>query len=56
MYKVQSFCYYQNREDDLAYQIEDYLNSNHVPRQNIVDIKYFTEKGYLYCMLIWEDN
>ena len=56
MYKVQSFCYYQNREDDLAHQIEDYLNSNHVPRQNIVDIKYFTEKGYLYCMLIWEDN
>ena len=56
MYKVKSFRKPYNFEEELAKQVEDYLNSNGIPRQNIVDIKYFSEKGYLYCMLIWEDN
>jgi hypothetical protein len=55
MIKVKSFREYYNFEEELAKQIEDFLNINSITRENIVDIKYFSEKGYIYCMLTWED-
>ena len=56
MIKVKSFREYYNFEEELAKQIEDFLNTNFILCENIVSIKYFSENNYIYCMLIWEDN
>ena len=56
MIKVKSFREYYNFEGELAKQIENFLNTNSIFRENIVSLKYFSENGYIYCMLIWEDN
>lgn len=56
MMKVKSFREYYNFEEELAKQIEDFLNTNSITRENIVNLKYFSENDYIYCMLIWEDN
>ena len=56
MIKVKSFRELYNFEEELAKQIEDFLNTNFIIRENIVSLKYFSENNYIYCMLIWEDN
>lgn len=56
MIKVKSFRELYNSEEELAKQIEDFLNTNFIIRENIVSLKYFSENNYIYCMLIWEDN
>ena len=56
MIKVKSFREHYNFEEELAKQIEDFLNINFILCENIVSIKYFSENNYIYCMLIWEDN
>ena len=56
MIKVKSFREHYNFEEELAKQIEDFLNANSITRENIVSLKYFSENNYIYCMLIWEDN
>ena len=56
MIKVKSFREYYNFEGELAKQIENFLKINSILRENIISLKYFSENGYIYCMLIWEDN
>ena len=55
MIKVKSFRELYNSEEELAKQIEDFLNTNFIIRENIVSLKYFSENNYIYCMLIWEE-
>ena len=43
-------------EDSLARDVANFLNNNRINREDIVDIKYSTNKEWIYCMLIWEDN
>ena len=56
MFNVKTFHKYYNFEELLDEQVADYLNSNHIRREDIVDIKYYTEKEILYCTIIWEDK
>ena len=57
MVKVKSFREYYNFEEHLDELVANYLNSNHIHRANIVDIKYYTENDWLYCtIIIWEDK
>ena len=56
MIKVKSFREYYNFEEELAKQLEDFLNTNSIARENIVSLKYFSEYRCLYCMLVWEDK
>jgi hypothetical protein len=56
MIKVKSFREYYNFEEELAKQIEDFLNTNSITRENIVSLKYFSADSYIYCMLTWEDK
>ncbi len=56
MIKVKSFRELYSFEEELAKQIEGFLNTNSITRENIVSLKYFSENNYIYCMLIWEDN
>lgn len=56
MIKVKSFRELYNFEEEFAKQIEDFLNANSITRENIVNLKYFSENHYIYCMLIWEDK
>jgi hypothetical protein len=55
MIKVKSFRELYNFEEEFAKQIEDFLNTNSITRENIVSLKYFSESHYIYCMLTWED-
>ena len=55
MMKVESFREHYSFEEELAKQIEDFLNTNFITRENIVSIKCFSEDNYIYCILIWED-
>ena len=55
MIKVKSFREYYSFEEEFAKQIEDFLNTNSITRENIVSLKYFSEESYIYCMLIWEE-
>lgn len=55
MIKVKSFREYYSFEEELAKQLEDFLNTNSITRENIVSLKYFSENDYIYCMLTWED-
>ena len=54
MYKCKTFREYYNFEDVLSSSVEDYLNDNNVKRENIINIKTFSENDYIYCMIIWE--
>ena len=56
MIKVKSFRELYNFEEEFAQQIEDFLNTNSITRENIVSLKYFSESHYIYCMLVWEDK
>ena len=56
MIKLKSFREYYNFEEELANQIEDFLNTNSITRESIVSLKYFSENNNIYCMLIWEDK
>ena len=56
MFKVKTFREYYNFEEHLDEKVETYLNINHIPRENIVSIKYYTANELLYCMIIWEDK
>ena len=56
MIKVKSFREHYSFEEELAKQIEDFLNTNSITRENIVSLKYFSENNYIYCMLVWEDK
>ena len=55
MIKVKSFREYYSFEEEFAKQIEDFLNTNSITRENIIDIKYSTNNDWIYCMLIWEE-
>jgi hypothetical protein len=55
MIKVKSFRELYNFEEEFAKQIEDFLNTNSITRENIVSLKYFSENNYIFCMIIWED-
>ena len=55
MIKVKSFRELYNFEEEFAQQIEDFLNTNSITRENIISLKYFLENHYIYCMLVWED-
>lgn len=56
MIKVKTFHKYYNFTELLDEQVATYLNSNHIHREDIVNIKYYTEKEFLYCTIIWEDK
>lgn len=56
MFNVKTFRKYYNYEELLDEQVATYLNSNHIRREDIVDIKYYTENEWLYCTIIWEDK
>jgi hypothetical protein len=56
MFKVKTFRKCYNYEELLDEQVATYLNSNHIRREDIVDIKYYTENEWLYCTIIWEDK
>ena len=56
MIKVKTFREYYNFEEHLDEKVETYLNINHIPRENIVSIKYYTANELLYCTIIWEDK
>ena len=56
MFKVKTFCRHHNLEEYLDEQVATYLNSNHIRREDIVSIKYYTENELLYCTIIWEDK
>jgi hypothetical protein len=55
MYRCKTFREYYNFEEELAKQIEDFLNTNSITRENIINIKTFSENRYIYCMIIWEE-
>ena len=55
MYRCEIFREPMNFEDLLAATIEECLSENKVARENIVEIKTFSETGYIYCMIIWEE-
>lgn len=55
MYRCKTFCKPMNFEDALASSVEMCLNGNNIKRENIVNIKTFSESGYIYCMIIWEE-
>lgn len=56
MFKVKTFREYYNFEEHLDERVETYLNSNHILKENIISIKYYTETEWLYCTIIWEDK
>ena len=56
MFKVKTFRKHWAKEDLLGQEIEDFLNENHLNREDIVDIKYYAAHDWLYCMIIWEDK
>ena len=56
MIKVKSFREYYNFEEELAKQLEDFLNTNSITRENIISLKYISENKYLYYTLVWEDK
>ena len=56
MFKVKTFHKYYNFSEFLDEQVATYLNDNHIRREDIVDIKYYTENEWLYCTIIWEDK
>lgn len=55
MYKCEILREYWNYEDMLSSAIAECLNKNNVKRENIVDIKTFSENDDIYCMIIWEE-
>lgn len=56
MIKVKTFRYHWAMEDSLSQDVQNFLNDNHINREDIVDIKYDVYGDWLYCMLIWEVN
>lgn len=52
MFKTKSFKGYLPIEDSFACGIVDFLNNNHINREDIVGIKYAVNND---CMLIWEE-
>lgn len=56
MYRCEAFREPWNCEDILTASVENFLNNNRINREDIVDIKYSTNKERIYCMIIWEDN
>ena len=55
MYRCKTFREPSHFEDMLAASIEECLNENNIKRENIVNIKTFSENGFIYCMIIWEE-
>ena len=55
MYRCKVFSKPMNFEDKLAESVEKCLNENNIKRENIVDIKTFSENDDIYCMIIWEE-
>ena len=57
MLKVKSFqTTFHNYEESLAKEIELFFKKHQISRQNIVDIKFTASEGYLYYMIIWEEQ
>ena len=54
MFKVKTFRNHYLQEDNLAREVENFLN-HVVAGSNIVDIKYTANDNWLYCMIVWED-
>jgi hypothetical protein len=55
MYRCEILREYWNYEDNLSSAVEACLNNNSIQRENIINIKTFTESDYIYCMIIWEE-
>lgn len=55
MYKCEILREYWNYEDTLSSAIAECLNKNKVKRENIINIKTFSENDDIYCMIIWEE-
>ena len=55
MYRCKIFREPSHFEDTLAASVEECLNENNIKRENIVNIKTFSENGFIYCMIIWEE-
>lgn len=55
MYRCEILREYWNYEDMLSSAIAECLNKNNIKRENIVDIKTFSENNDIYCMIIWEE-
>ena len=55
MYRCETFREYYNNENTLSSLVERCLNENYINRENIINIKTFSENGYIYCMIIWEE-
>ena len=55
MYRCETFREFYYSEDVLSSSVEDCLNNNNIKRENIINIKTFTENNYIYCMIIWEE-
>ena len=52
MFKTKSFRAHWAMEDSLARDVANFLNNNHINREDIVDIKYAIDND---CTLIWEE-
>ena len=55
MIKVKTFRSPWNMEDSLSRYVQNFLNNNHLNKENIVDIKYSTNNDWIYCTLIQEE-
>lgn len=55
MYRCKTIKKYCTEKDSFDKEIAYLLMSNHVRRQEIIDIKTFAMNDWLYCTIIWED-